>query len=164
MARPKSYAWTVFLDGRIQQVALEADVSAWSGWNYRITVNGSTTIETKPGWGGAKFKIGKHRGVVKLAGNAWSGFTFSLLIDDRDSSEYDPQRQYAPPQPQYVPAPVYYPPPQAYVPPPPVQQTYVRDREVVYERQVVVVRCKFCSTLTPVDLAACTRCGAQKFS
>ncbi|MFO0618091.1 MAG: hypothetical protein U0414_36200 [Polyangiaceae bacterium] len=31
----------------------------------------------------------------------------------------------------------------------------------VVERQVVVMRCKYCSKLTPVDLAACEVCGHQ---
>lgn len=31
----------------------------------------------------------------------------------------------------------------------------------VVERQVVVMRCKYCSKLTPVDLKACESCGHQ---
>ena len=41
-------------------------------------------------------------------------------------------------------------------------QTYV-ERQVV-ERQVVVVRCKFCSQLTPADTDACRSCGAPAFA
>lgn len=37
-------------------------------------------------------------------------------------------------------------------------QVYV-DRQVV-ERQVVVTRCRYCSQMTPVDMAGCTHCGA----
>jgi hypothetical protein len=33
----------------------------------------------------------------------------------------------------------------------------------VIERQVLVARCKFCQQITPVDLAACSACGAAKF-
>lgn len=36
-----------------------------------------------------------------------------------------------------------------------------RERERVIERQVLVVRCRFCSKLTPVDLSACKECGAK---
>ncbi len=32
------------------------------------------------------------------------------------------------------------------------------------ERQVVVVRCKFCAELTPVDASKCKHCGAASFS
>lgn len=32
----------------------------------------------------------------------------------------------------------------------------------VIERQIVVARCKFCSTLTPIDAHACTSCGAAR--
>lgn len=37
-------------------------------------------------------------------------------------------------------------------------------RRHTIERQVVVVRCKFCQKLTPVDLERCKNCGAPKFS
>jgi hypothetical protein len=40
-------------------------------------------------------------------------------------------------------------------------QTYV-ERKLV-ERQVVVVRCKFCKQLAPVDLPTCEHCGAPGF-
>lgn len=33
----------------------------------------------------------------------------------------------------------------------------------VIERQVLVARCKFCQQITPVDLEACSHCGAAKF-
>jgi hypothetical protein len=33
----------------------------------------------------------------------------------------------------------------------------------VVERQVLVTRCKFCQKITPVDLQACSECGAAKF-
>lgn len=36
-------------------------------------------------------------------------------------------------------------------------------REHTIERQVVVVRCKYCGTLTPVELEKCSGCGAGKF-
>lgn len=32
---------------------------------------------------------------------------------------------------------------------------------VVIERQVLVMRCKHCATITPVDLSACSHCGAK---
>ncbi|MFI5301778.1 MAG: hypothetical protein ACHREM_27120, partial [Polyangiales bacterium] len=31
----------------------------------------------------------------------------------------------------------------------------------VIERQIVVIRCRFCAALTPVDLAECRACGGQ---
>jgi hypothetical protein len=34
----------------------------------------------------------------------------------------------------------------------------------IVERQIVMVRCKFCQTLTPVDGATCRNCGAGGFS
>lgn len=37
-------------------------------------------------------------------------------------------------------------------------------RRHTIERQVVVVRCKYCGKLTPVDLEKCKSCGAPKFS
>lgn len=40
-------------------------------------------------------------------------------------------------------------------------QTYV-ERKVV-ERQIVVVRCKYCKQLTPVDNSTCEHCGAAGF-
>lgn len=36
-------------------------------------------------------------------------------------------------------------------------------RKHTIERQVVVVRCKYCGKLTPVDLEKCKNCGAPKF-
>lgn len=36
-------------------------------------------------------------------------------------------------------------------------------RRHTIERQVVVVRCKYCGKLTPVDLERCKNCGAPKF-
>jgi len=33
----------------------------------------------------------------------------------------------------------------------------------VIERQVVVVRCKFCKVLTPVDRDTCKECGSARF-
>lgn len=36
-------------------------------------------------------------------------------------------------------------------------------RRHTIERQVVVVRCKYCGKLTPVDLERCKSCGAPKF-
>ncbi len=53
------------------------------------------------------------------------------------------------------------------VPPPPTSQpaptsqTYV-ERKVV-ERQIVVVRCRFCRQLSPVDRPTCEHCGAAGF-
>jgi hypothetical protein len=37
----------------------------------------------------------------------------------------------------------------------------VEKHSLVVERQVVVMRCKYCSKLTPVDLKACESCGHQ---
>jgi hypothetical protein len=37
-----------------------------------------------------------------------------------------------------------------------------REREHVIERQVLVVRCRFCQKLTPADLSACKECGARQ--
>jgi rRNA maturation endonuclease Nob1 len=34
-------------------------------------------------------------------------------------------------------------------------------RERVVERQVVVLRCTFCSALTPIDASICEACGAR---
>lgn len=51
-------------------------------------------------------------------------------------------------------------------PPPPRPEKIVErhvERYKVIERQIVVVRCKFCRTLTPVDLEKCENCGAKKF-
>jgi hypothetical protein len=145
VGHPESQTWTFLLDGRIQQVVLEVDRSILYGWTYRIIVNAANVASAKPGpWSAAKFKIGKHKCRIETSGNPFSGYTRSLLIDGVDAGEYDPQRGHAPPQP--------------------VQHTFVRDREVVYERQVVVVRCKYCGILTPADFATCRGCGAPKFS
>ena len=38
-------------------------------------------------------------------------------------------------------------------------QTITRER--IIERQVVVMRCKYCAELTPVDLSSCKSCGAR---
>ena len=35
--------------------------------------------------------------------------------------------------------------------------------ERIVERQVIVIRCKFCQELSPVDLESCKSCGAAKF-
>ena len=37
-------------------------------------------------------------------------------------------------------------------------------QEKIVERQVLVVRCKFCAQITPVDLNNCEKCGAAAFS
>lgn len=39
----------------------------------------------------------------------------------------------------------------------------VRIVERIVERQVLVIRCKFCGELSPVDLDACKSCGAAEF-
>ena len=38
----------------------------------------------------------------------------------------------------------------------------VIQRERVVERQIVVAHCQFCGELTPVDLTACSACGARR--
>lgn len=44
---------------------------------------------------------------------------------------------------------------------PAVQRVEVEKHvERIVERQVVVMRCRFCKKLTPVDLTACESCGA----
>lgn len=35
------------------------------------------------------------------------------------------------------------------------------EREKIIERQVVVMHCRFCKELTPVDLSDCKSCGAR---
>lgn len=42
-------------------------------------------------------------------------------------------------------------------------QVQIHSERKVVERQVVVVRCKFCKNLTPVDLPTCEHCGAAGF-
>jgi hypothetical protein len=37
------------------------------------------------------------------------------------------------------------------------------EKHSVVERQIVVVRCRFCKELTPVDGATCKNCGAPGF-
>lgn len=44
-----------------------------------------------------------------------------------------------------------------------VELAKAKARERLIERQMVVARCKFCGTLTPVDLENCKHCGASKF-
>lgn len=58
------------------------------------------------------------------------------------------------------------PPSQHGYPPPPSydQAPHSRGPTHVVERQVVVVRCKFCQAHTPLDGAACQACGAAKFT
>lgn len=43
------------------------------------------------------------------------------------------------------------------------QEAPVRVVERVVERRVLVIRCKFCADITPVDLAVCEHCGAGEF-
>lgn len=43
---------------------------------------------------------------------------------------------------------------------PRVERTVEKETHLV-ERQVVVMRCRYCSKLTPVDLKACEGCGHQ---
>ena len=45
--------------------------------------------------------------------------------------------------------------------PPPLQSEPVREK--IIERQVMVIRCKFCGHITPADLNNCTKCGAAAF-
>ncbi len=44
------------------------------------------------------------------------------------------------------------------------QVPYSRGPTHVVERQVVVVRCKFCQAHTPLDAGTCQACGAAKFT
>lgn len=43
-----------------------------------------------------------------------------------------------------------------------IKEVKVIEKEKIIERQVVVVRCKFCSKTTPVELRACEHCGAPQ--
>jgi len=55
------------------------------------------------------------------------------------------------------------PPPPSYGCPPPGHGAYGPPSHVV-ERQVVVIRCKFCQAHTPLDGPRCASCGAERFS
>lgn len=54
------------------------------------------------------------------------------------------------------------PPPEVeeYEPPPPPPVASAPARAQVIERQVLVVRCQYCKSLTPADLSRCQNCGA----
>ena len=43
----------------------------------------------------------------------------------------------------------------------PHPEVRVVEREKIVERQVLVMRCRFCNKLTPVDGTACAECGAH---
>jgi hypothetical protein len=45
--------------------------------------------------------------------------------------------------------------------PAPKENDGLVERERVIERQVLVMRCKFCGELTPMDLVSCKSCGAN---
>lgn len=78
------------------------------------------------------------------------------FFEDRASRAiYFASHAYHPVQ-QQVAVQVNPPPPQYHPPQPPAPY--------VIERQVIVVRCRYCQRITAIDLAGCSHCGASKFS
>lgn len=80
-----------------------------------------------------------------------------LVIPEMDAAVYATLEAYNSWMVQHA---VMGPPPSQHggYPPPPASTTHV------VEKQVVVVRCKFCQAHTPIDRGTCQSCGAAKFS
>jgi hypothetical protein len=90
----------------------------------------------------------------------WEVFAAHLRAEGQEHvlDEYPEYAEYlrskaGPEEPAPAPAPAEAPAPEA-----PVQVI-----ERIVERQVLVIRCKFCQGLSPVELEKCKSCGAEKF-
>lgn len=189
MKTTQSHAWTIFLDGRTHQVVLEIEhvTSMFSNQRtHRVLVNGSVVVSGPPAWN-IKFPIGRSKCKIRLD---WRGHTpEQLLVDGRDAGEFPPPAHYFAPEPRGGAAPASAAREQqlesalealqdrllrgeisenVYTE---LKEALVRRyesgadlaparSEKVIERQLVVMHCKFCNELTPVDLSACKSCGA----
>lgn len=129
---------------------------------YHLTARGETWINAARGLcGSAQGALGQAHTIavgcdgwnvrVEIRGQFGFGFLFLPHIDAAVNQVFSAFNSYMVQQSMMGPSSS----PHGYPPPSSVH---------VVEKQVVVVRCKFCQAHTPLDAGACRACGAAKFT